>query len=222
MISRFEPHLHTLPEAQQALWPGLKPALGLGFVLYGGTAIALRLGHRISVDFDFFREAPLDHVELRTALPFLNGATTIQERPDVLSVLVPVGEQYVKLSFFGPIRFGRVGVPQLTADGVMQVASLQDLMATKLKVILQRVEAKDYRDVAALLKASESLEKGLAAARTLFHPTFQPGESLKALVYFEGGDLQVLTECERACLIQAASQVRGLPAANIISHHLQA
>lgn len=54
MISRFEPHLHTLPEAQQALWPGLKPALGLGFVLYGGTAIALRLGHRISVDFDFF------------------------------------------------------------------------------------------------------------------------------------------------------------------------
>jgi hypothetical protein len=104
----------------------------------------------------------------------------------------------------------------------MQVASLQDLMATRLKVILQRVEAKDYRDIAALLNAGEPLEKGLAAARALFHSTFQPGESLKAMVYFEGGDLQVLTEDERACLIQAASQVRTLPAVNIISHHLQA
>jgi len=222
MTGMFEPHLHTLPEAQQVLWPSLKSALGLGFVLYGGTAIALRLGHRISVDFDFFREAPLDHAELRTALPCLSGATTIQEQPDVLSVLVPVEDQYVKVSFFGPIRFGRVGIPQLTADAVMQVASLQDLMATKLKVILQRVEAKDYRDIAALLAAGESLEKGLAAARSLFHPTFQPGESLKAMVYFDGGDLQTLTEYERGCLIQAVSQVRELPVVGVISHILRA
>lgn len=222
MTGAFEPHLHTLSEAQQALWHRLQPALDLGFVLYGGTAIALRLGHRISIDFDFFREAPLDHAELRTAFPFLENATTIQEQADTLSVLVPVGRQYVKLSFFGPIRFGRVGLPQITRDGVMQVASLQDLMATKLKVILQRIEAKDYRDIAALLKAGVALEKGLAAARTLFHPTFQPGESLKALVYFEGGDLQGLTEDERACLIAAASQVRELPVIGIVSQGLQA
>lgn len=222
MTSRFTPHLHTLPDAQQLLWNQLRPALDLGFVLYGGTAIALRLGHRISVDFDFFREMPLDHMELQEAFPFLSSATTIQAQPDVLTVLAPVDDHYVKLSFFGPIRFGRVGVPELTIDGVMQVASLPDLMATKLKVILQRVEAKDYRDIAALLKAGESLEKGLAAARILFHPTFQTGESLKAMVYFEGGDLQTLTQDERACLIQAASQVRQLPPVDIISGRLQA
>lgn len=40
----------------------------LGFALYGGTAIALRLGHRTSVDFDFFNDRPLDatHCEPRS------------------------------------------------------------------------------------------------------------------------------------------------------------
>ncbi|MDF1482816.1 nucleotidyl transferase AbiEii/AbiGii toxin family protein [Extensimonas sp. H3M7-6] len=33
----------------------LRPAPAMGFALYGGTAIALRLGHRQSVDFDFFQ-----------------------------------------------------------------------------------------------------------------------------------------------------------------------
>jgi hypothetical protein len=38
----------------------LGPARSLGFVLYGGAAIALRLGHRQSVDFDFFSSRPLN------------------------------------------------------------------------------------------------------------------------------------------------------------------
>lgn len=54
MTHTFTPRLDVLPPAQQALWPRLRAAAGLGFVLYGGTAIALRLGHRASVDFDFF------------------------------------------------------------------------------------------------------------------------------------------------------------------------
>lgn len=42
-----------LPKSQQALWPQLKEVPN-EYVLYGGTAIALRYGHRNSVDFDFF------------------------------------------------------------------------------------------------------------------------------------------------------------------------
>jgi hypothetical protein len=56
MPDSFEPKTETLPKAQQEIWPLLGPAPGLSFVLYyGGTAVALHLGHRISVDFDFFR-----------------------------------------------------------------------------------------------------------------------------------------------------------------------
>ena len=49
MIRKFRPCLDILPPAQQALWPVLYKAPNLGFTLYGGTAIALRLGHRHSV-----------------------------------------------------------------------------------------------------------------------------------------------------------------------------
>jgi len=46
-------HLDILPPAQRKIWDALS-ALPSEFVLYGGTAIALQLGHRQSVDFDFF------------------------------------------------------------------------------------------------------------------------------------------------------------------------
>ncbi len=53
-MTLFDPRLSHLPGAQQAVWPSLRGAQELGFVLYGGTAVALQLGHRISVDFGFF------------------------------------------------------------------------------------------------------------------------------------------------------------------------
>lgn len=108
-----------------------------------------------------------------------------------------VGVGRFRVAFFGTIDNGRVGEPQLTCDIVMQVASLDDLMATKAKVILQRVEAKDYKDIAAMAKAGVSIAKGLASARKMYGPSFQPSESLKAMVYFEGGDLHTLNQDEK-------------------------
>jgi hypothetical protein len=95
-------------------------------------------------------------------------------------------------------------------------------MATKLKVLLQRVEAKDYQDIAALIKVGVSLEKGLAAAREMFGHSFQPSESLKALVYFEGGDLDALARPDRETLIQAVNVVRRLPTVKNLAHALSA
>lgn len=223
MTDRFTPRLALLPDPQKRLWPELRPASELGFVLYGGTAIALRLGHRPSVDFDFFSDRPLDKTALQKALPFIKWSTVIQDQPDSFTILVPdlcVASDYVKVSFFGKLDFGRVGQPQFTDDGVLQVASLDDLLATKLKVILQRIEAKDYRDIAAMLEAGINLSGGLAAARAIYGNQFQPSESLKAMVYFEGGDLQSLTQQEKRRLISAAGLVRELPQVSIVSREL--
>lgn len=104
------------------------------------------MGHRFSVDFDFFTDRLLDKRSLEDALPFLPTSLVIQETPDTLSLLVAPSSQSgqsVKVSFFGGINMGRVGEPELTDDGVLLVASLDDRMATKLKVILQRTEARD-------------------------------------------------------------------------------
>jgi hypothetical protein len=78
---------------------------------------------------------------------------------------------------------GRVGVPQLTEDGVVLVASSLDLLGTKLKVIMQRAESKDYSDVAQLLGAGPSLIQGPGAARTLYGSAFAPAECLRALTF---------------------------------------
>jgi hypothetical protein len=53
-------------------------------------------------------------------------------------------------------------------------------MSTKLKVLLQRVEAKDYIDIAAMTGAGVSLAKGLASAKLMYGHSFQPSECLKA------------------------------------------
>ena len=111
MISRFIPRMDILPPAQKKLWTALQPTAKLGFVLYGGTAIALRLGHRLSVDFDFFSEKHLDYDVLRQAFPFIDRSITLQDQPNTLSLLVPssdIQHDHVKISFFGDISFGRL------------------------------------------------------------------------------------------------------------------
>jgi len=220
----FIPNITILPPAQRRLWSQMAATVDLGFVLYGGTAIALRLGHRTSVDFDFFSTDALDRGALRDALPFLKRATVLQDQPDTWTVLTAdeaPDSPTVKLSFFGGTDFGRVGEPDVTDDGVLQVAALDDLMATKVKVVLQRVEAKDYRDVAAMTAAGVSLSRGLAAARVMFGPAFQPSEALKALTYFEDGDLETLSGEDRRRLIEAVRAVRDLPDVSRASDRLE-
>ncbi len=223
MTGTFSPRLEILPPEQRRLWPSLGPVAGLGLVLYGGTAIALRLGHRPSVDFDFFTEASLDRGAINAALPFLARATVVQDQPEAWSLLVPStgGEHsHVKVSFFGTFGFGRVGQPERTDDGALLVASLADLMATKVKVVLQRAEAKDYRDIASMVGAGLSLADGLGAARALFGESFQPSESLKALAFFGDGDLSTLSRAERATLVEAVAAVRSLPEVPVVSRRL--
>ncbi len=219
-MSAFEPHWEALAAAQREIWPHLAASVDLGLVLYGGTAVALRLGHRSSVDFDFFTESRLDREELGRNFAFLGRSKVLQDRGDTLSVLAPAREISVKISFFGEIGIGRAGVPDRTPDGAVEVASLLDLLATKLKVMQQRIEAKDYRDIAAILRAGVGLETGLAAAAALYNPGFQPSEAMKALTYFEGGDLASLPEGERKFLTRAVADVRRVPVAGLASRSL--
>ena len=68
-----------------------------------------------------------------------------------------------------------------------------------------------------MVDAGISLPHGLAAAKAIFGPNFQPSESLKALVYFEDGDLKTLTTAEKNTLVQAVKAVRDIPEVKVIS-----
>jgi hypothetical protein len=211
-VTGFQPRTEILPQPQREIWPFLAPTVKLGFVLYGGTAVALRLGHRSSLDFDFFTEHAIDPTELGQHFEFLPRSKVIQQQKNTLTVLAPAKSGDVKISFFGEIGIGRFGIPELTHDGVVRVASLLDLLATKLKVILQRIEAKDYQDIAAILRSGERLEDGLEGATALYSSSFQPSEAVKALTYFEGGDLETLSSGDREYLIRAVTNAQNKPA----------
>jgi Nucleotidyl transferase AbiEii toxin, Type IV TA system len=214
----FEPHVEILPAAQRQIWPRLAPTASLSFVLYGGTAVALHLGHRTSLDFDFFRTEQLDKAALRNALPFLVDASILQDEVDTLAASVPTDSGPVRLAFYGGIGFGRVGEPLQTGDGMHLVASLDDLLATKLKAILDRAEARDYRDIAALLRNGASLEFGLGAFKTVFKG--EPATVLRALGFFEDGDLSSLAATDREILVAARDGVRDVPAVPLVSNKL--
>jgi hypothetical protein len=210
-----KPRLEILPDGQKKLWPQLAAARDLEFVLYGGTAVALQLGHRVSVDFDFFTDRDLDRERLNERFPFLQRSTAIQDSKNTFVVLAPAGHEHVKVSFFGAIDFGRINDPLETDDSAMLVASMDDLLASKLKVILQRSEAKDYRDIAAMLKAGVDLPLAIAAARQMYAPAYQPQIGLKALTFFGDGDLKKLSPEDKKILTGAAAAVRDLPPVTI-------
>jgi hypothetical protein len=209
MSDQFDPRIEILPAAQKEIWLQLAPAPDLSFVLYGGTAVALHLGHRVSIDFDFFKAEPLEKTLIEASFPFVRNALTIQEDKNTLVMSVSMPSGPVKVSFFGGLARGRINDPLRTRDHVLLVASLEDLLATKLKAILDRAEAKDYRDISAMLSVGVSLEKALGAFTTNYRR--DPALPLKALGFFKDGDLPSLSNADQDLLRAARDQVSAVP-----------
>ena len=207
----FEPNVLALPGPQKVLWPELAATPDV-FTLYGGTAIALRLGHRISVDFDFFSSSPFAPATLMDSIPYLRGSIVRQSAANTLTVGVERGGP-VQVSFFGGLSLGQVE-PHETASGPkIAVASLMDLAGMKVAVVTQRAEVKDYLDIHALLTQGDiPLSAMLSAASIIYGEGFNPLISLKAISYHDDPALDALSRAMRDDLVSA---VRGVDPANL-------
>jgi len=217
MSTAFNPRLDILPEAQRRLWPELEGTPG-DFTLYGGTAIALRLGHRQSIDFDFFAQTSFEPDALLTKIPYLKGAVVRQSSPNTLTTTVERNGG-VQVSFFGGLGLGQVEAPDFIKDLNLAIASLIDLAGTKAKVIIQRVEPKDYIDIHALMtKGGVPLANMLAAASVIFGPQVNPLDVLKAIAYHQDPSLAGLSEEVKRDLAKAvqATDPENLPTLNAI------
>lgn len=188
-------HLSILSRAQMKLWP-LLGSISNRFVLCGGTAIALRLGHRESVDFDLFSSRDFTTDQLIRETDFLTRGRRIQESLNTLTLLMmdPGFDRPVKLSLFGGLKLGEIHSPDVAPNG-LRIASLEDLLGMKCAVISQRAEAKDYLDIHAIItKTGLSLSHGLAAARAIYGSHYNGALTLKALCFFQDGNVMTLPD----------------------------
>jgi hypothetical protein len=159
------------------------------------------------MDFDFFGNRPLDPMLLVPAVPFLAGAVVTQRAPNTFSCTVDRGG-VIQVSFFGLPDLPRLAPPLIAPDNGLQVASLLDLAGTKASVVQVRAEAKDYIDIDALLNDGRiDLPMALAAGRAIYGASFNPQNTLKALSYFEDGNLRRLSRQVRDRLARAAREV---------------
>jgi hypothetical protein len=181
----LDPTLEILPEPQASLWPRLGD-IPEQFVLYGGTALALRLGHRQSADFDFFAAAEFSTADLMRELEWLGRLEILDAGDNSLVVVEPGG---VQLAFNGGLRLQTVAEPSVAPDNGLVVASIFDLAGTKARAVLDRSEWKDYVDIAALLSAGHALADVIGYATAVFDRlfAFPAPVFLRNLVWFKDG-----------------------------------
>jgi len=199
----FKPNLTILPQQQLQLWPELD-ATPEHFTLYGGTALALHLGHRASVDFDFFSNQPFDPDELAAAVPYLKGTERVQVDMNTLKCRIE-RDGPVLVSFFGGLGLGQVAPRDQVEGKRFYVASLLDIAGTKVAVVQKRAEAKDYLDIDVLIQHGIDLPTALAAGRIVYGRSFNPMITLKALSFFD--DLPTLPAEVRERLSTAVDAV---------------
>lgn len=119
------------------------------FYLAGGTALALQIGHRDSIDFDFFTKKDIDTKKLFEEIKRIfkdYKIIKVQEERNTLSVIV---NNTIKLSFF---TYKYNLVEQLVKTEYFNFASIIDIACMKLSAIINRAVNKDYVDLYYILQ----------------------------------------------------------------------
>jgi hypothetical protein len=159
------------------------PILGLvkdNFYLAGGTALALHLGHRDSLDFDFFSEEDFDTGDLFEKLREIFKDHNIQKIQDEENTLTVVVDDEIKISFF---TYKCHLLNPLIFEKYLHLASVQDIACMKLAAIVSRSTEKDYVDLFFILQ-NDNLSDLLKLSKEKF-PTIDTNLILKSLIYFD-------------------------------------
>lgn len=122
-----------------------KSGLASKFYLAGGTALAIQLGHRESIDLDFFSQENFSHAELKNKLPesgkfYLSG----EEEGTLHGALDEVKSSFLKYSY-------DLMYPFLDFEGI-KIADERDIAAMKIDAISSRGSKKDFIDLYFLLE----------------------------------------------------------------------
>lgn len=153
------------------------------FQLVGGTSLALRIGHRISTDLDFFGQVELDEMEFSIELQKYGEPKILKKSKNILIYSI----NGIKVDFVNykyPLLKSPLEIEKI------RMASFEDIGAMKLNAICGRGSRKDFIDIYFLLSfftMRELLE--------FYHQKYKDGSEflvLKSLSYFEDANQEDL------------------------------
>ena len=181
-------HKHILTKEQNALLP-LIQQFSREYYLVGGTAVALYLGHRRSIDFDLFTDLELDHESVKTIIAKSQFPTTeiVYEAHDQLHIVV----NSVKMTFF---HFSYPVEHLVNFEEIIQIPSLVDLAAMKAYALGKRAKWKDYVDLYFLLRDHFSLKDISSRAKEIFGKFFNEKLFREQVCYFDDIDYREIVE----------------------------
>ena len=183
---RMEMYENVLPDKTQEIWDRIAElASSHNFVLVGGTALALRLGHRESEDLDLFTNR---HFASDKLVANLNSMLADGDRLEIVSKeredTLHIRYNEVKISFL--YQAGE-HLQEFELWRGMAIASQNAIIAMKLNAVAGRGERKDFVDLYAVCQAGLSFEKMLLSGFPLL-PNLNRYHVLRSLTYFEDAE----------------------------------
>lgn len=157
-----------------------------GFYLVGGTALALQIGHRISLDLDLFSETDFNPSELRSDLEKVYSIKIVSENKGGLNMMIKFPKNsgnIVKVDFV-KYRYP-ILKPVVITDGI-RFLSKEDIIPMKLAAISNRGAKKDFYDLFFLLQ-----EFSLKEMMTLFERKYSSDNNfyvIKSITYFDDAE----------------------------------
>lgn len=175
-MKRFYPEIFNKKQAK--VFPNLKFLTERGFYLAGGTALALQIGHRTSVDLDFYIPEHFEVGELYDEIEKIFGKASEKTLDEEDTLFCTVEE--TDLSFFW---YQHPLIKKTKEYKGVELASLEDIAGMKLIAISRRPAKRDYIDIFFLLKIF-SVEEMFSFARKKY-PNINLYYSIRALSYFD-------------------------------------
>lgn len=142
-----ELHWNTVTPAMRSILEGFTESKIAGeFYLAGGTALALQLGHRLSVDLDFFSPTQSDVPALANVLQHaLKGFSPTLSDTSWGNLVFLAND--VRIGFYG---YGYALIRPLLQTGDLRLASMEDIALMKMDALLARASRKDFHDLYAI------------------------------------------------------------------------
>lgn len=171
-----------LSKEQKELLPLVKE-FSKDYFLVGGTAIALQIGHRMSIDYDLFTEKKIKRISIKKILDESKFTTKkiIFEAEEQMHI--PVNG--VKMTFYSyPFRIPHL----LKFQDVITMPTLLDLAAMKAHALGGRAKWRDYVDLYFILNQHHTFSEITSRANELFRSFFNAKLFHEQLSYFEDVD----------------------------------